>query len=111
MEQHSGLSEQIQTLSVDLGERSYPIYIGDDVLANAERCAQMLRPCIRGRQAVLVTNQTVRDLYAQRVQAALSDVAVDVFVMGDGEQYKSLQTYTAAMDFLMSKRHNRTMPS
>ncbi len=98
----------MQTVSVDLGERTYPIYIGDQLLADPKRLAEMLVPCIRGQQAALITNATVQQLYAAQVQAALPQVHVDTFVMGDGEQYKSLETYAAAMDFLMSERHNRT---
>ena len=50
----------------------------------------------------------MHELYGDGVQAALSDYDVDVFVMGDGERYKNIETYTAAMDFLMAKRQNRT---
>jgi 3-dehydroquinate synthase len=33
---------------------------------------------------------------------------VDVYTLPDGEQHKNLDSYSALMDFLMSKRHNRS---
>lgn len=98
----------MQTVDVELGERSYPIYIGDGLLADTATLSELLQPCIRGQQVAVMTNATVAELYAEQVQAALPGYHVDVFVMQDGEQYKNLDTYGAAMDFLMSHRHNRT---
>ncbi len=106
--EESALKQAWQTVTVDLGDRSYPIYIGDDGLSDAAKLRQMLQPCIRGQQVAVMTNDTVASLYGDQLSTALQGYSVDVFVMQDGEQYKSLETYTAAMDFLMAKRHNRT---
>ena len=38
----------MQTLKVELGERSYPIYIGEGLLGNAE----LIRPQLRGKQVM-----------------------------------------------------------
>jgi len=102
------LKQALQTVAVDLGERSYPIYIGDALLTDPNKLGELLQPCIRGQQVAVITNATVAGLYGDQVQAALAGYSVDVFVMQDGEQYKNLDTYAAAMDFLMSHRHNRT---
>ena len=98
----------MESVSVDLGERAYPIHIGEGLLADAGALRDLLAPCIRGRQVALFSNAAIDDLYGAQVRAALADFAVDTFVMGDGEGFKSLETYAAAMDFLMDKRHNRT---
>lgn len=95
----------MESISVELGERSYPIHIGsgllrDDLLARIGT--------IRGRQVAVVTNPTVSALYGSDLLGALSDYQVDVFEMGDGEAHKNLDTYAQAMDFLMSHRHNRS---
>jgi 3-dehydroquinate synthase len=63
---------------------------------------------LRGRQVALFTNKTVNRLYGERLRAAFYDLTLDVFEMGDGEAFKTLETYTQAMEFLMSKRHHRT---
>ncbi len=98
----------MHTLSLDLGSRSYPIHIGSELLQDTDGLKKMLQSCIRGRQVALFTNNIVSELYGAQVHNALADYHVDTFVMEDGEQYKSLETYGAAMDFLMRHRHNRT---
>ena len=57
----------MKTLSVDLGERSYPIHIGTGLLARAE----LITPHIRGRQVMIVTNETIAPLYLEAVQRLL----------------------------------------
>src|SRR5690606_40293361 len=57
----------MHTLTVDLGDRSYPIYIGTGLLDRAE----LYTPHIKGRQVLIVTNETVAPLYLQRVKTAL----------------------------------------
>ncbi|MEE3191785.1 MAG: 3-dehydroquinate synthase, partial [Pseudomonadota bacterium] len=49
----------MQTLTVDLGDRSYPIYIGPGLLRNKE----LYSPHIKGRQVLIVTNETVAPIY------------------------------------------------
>lgn len=94
----------MQTLNVELGERSYPIFVGAGLLAQLDK----LLDSFSGSQVAVFTNPTVRALYGDALLSALGQRQVDVFEMPDGEQYKSLATYQAAMDFLMHKRHNRT---
>jgi len=97
----------MQTVAVELGDRAYPIYIGDGLLRDASKLAALLAPCIHGRQVVVFTNENINELYGEFVQNALEQYSVDTFIMGDGERFKNLQTYGAAMDFLMGKRHSR----
>ena len=97
----------MQTVSVELGERSYPIYIDSGLLHNTG-LAGLLAPAIPGQQVAVFTNAKVDALYGDVVRNALSAYQVDTFIMGDGEQFKSMDTYMTAMDFLMHNRHNRT---
>ncbi|MDP6375837.1 MAG: 3-dehydroquinate synthase [Pseudomonadales bacterium] len=89
---------------VDLGERSYPIYIGAGLL---ERGDLLIRH-IRGARVAIVTNETVASLYLETLRVSLGNIASDVFTMPDGEAHKNLATYTEIMDFLLSHRHERT---
>lgn len=94
----------MKTLTVDLAERSYPIYIGQQLLDNPE----LYRPHIAGKQVMVVTNTTVAPIYLERVKAALSDFDVDEVVLPDGEEFKNLDTLNLIFDALLEKRHNRT---
>jgi 3-dehydroquinate synthase len=98
----------VKTLKVDLGDRSYPIHVGDGLLADPAGLQAILDPHIRGRQVCVVTNPTVAALYGDALQSGLGERDVDVFEMGDGEAHKNMATYADVMDFLMARRHNRT---
>ena len=97
-----------QKLMVSLGERSYPIFVGDVGFSDPAKLANGIVPFIKGNQVAVITNETIAPLYLQQVLAALGNRQVDVFQMQDGERYKSLDTYTQVMDFLLEKKHNRS---
>ena len=61
-----------QTLQVDLGERSYPIHIGNLGISQPAKFAELLNPMISGQQAAVVTNETIAPLYLDKVLSALS---------------------------------------
>jgi 3-dehydroquinate synthase len=95
----------MHTLHVDLGERSYPVYIGRDLLADTELLAQH----VAGSQAVIVSNATVAPLYVERVRSALgARQLVTEVVLPDGEQYKTLDTLSDIFDRVMADKHNRS---
>lgn len=99
------MSVLMHTLHVDLGERSYPVYIGRDLLA----APNLLADHICGSQVVLVSNATVAPLYMERVRAALgSEKRVTEVLLPDGEEYKTLGTLGDIFDQVMSAGHNRT---
>ncbi len=95
----------MHTLHVDLGERSYPVYIGRDLLADTSLLAQH----IAGSQVVIVSNETVAPLYVDRVRSALgSRQLITEVVLPDGEQYKTLDTLARVFDQVMTDKHNRS---
>lgn len=94
----------MQTLHVDLGDRSYPIYIGQGLLAQAE----LLRPHIKGRQVCVVTNDTIAPLYLSQLTQALAGYQLDSCILPDGEAHKTLEVLNQIFDSLLSARHNRT---
>ncbi len=99
------MSLLMHTLHVELGERSYPVYIGRGLLADP----QLLAGHIAGSQVVIVSNETVAPLYMERVRAALAPgLQVTEIVLPDGEQYKTLATLGAVFDQVMAAGHNRS---
>ncbi|HUT41112.1 MAG TPA: 3-dehydroquinate synthase [Gammaproteobacteria bacterium] len=93
----------MQTLTVDLGERSYPIHIGQGLLADNA----LLTPHIRGRQVLVVSNETVAPLYLEPVLGMLADHEVSTVILPDGEQYKNLETLNTIYTALLQHRLNR----
>lgn len=94
----------MRELKVDLGERSYPIYIGDGLSARSD----LLKSHIRGRQVLVVTNDRVGPLYLDRVLETLAGLEVDSIVLPDGEKFKNLEVLNRVFDQLLSQKHNRT---
>ena len=95
----------IQTLQVDLGERSYPIHIGSGLLDQPER----LTDHIAGSSALVVSNTTVAPLYLDRVLPHLDRAGIrhDCVILEDGEEYKTLAAVESIIDRLIEQRHDR----
>lgn len=95
----------MREIIVELGERSYPIFIGSGLL-NEQR---YFLPWIKGKQVMVVTNTTIDQLYKERLNELLSVHAkVNKVVLPDGENYKNLDTLNLIFDALLENRHNRT---
>ncbi|GEA10148.1 3-dehydroquinate synthase [Alteromonas sp. KUL49] len=84
-------------LTVELGERSYPINIKAGLLSQAG----LFRSYIKGPLAVIVTNETVAPLYLDKAIAACGDVQVETVVLPDGEQHKNLEQFSVVMTRLL----------
>jgi 3-dehydroquinate synthase len=91
----------METLSVALGNRTYPIHIGAGLIARAE----LYRPYLGGGGAAIVTSSVVAPLYLQAVRNALG-AAAEVIVP-DGEQAKSWQGVAQVVDALVEARLGR----
>jgi 3-dehydroquinate synthase len=93
----------MKTLKVELGDRSYPIFIGENLLGNPD----LLSPYIAGKQVMVVTNETVAPLYLEQLKSALTGYQVDEVVLPDGEEYKNSASVDLIYTELLKKRHNR----
>ena len=95
----------MQTLTVDLGERSYPIHIGPGLLSQAD----LVLPHLKQKRAVIVTNTTVGPLYLERFSQTLrgGGVQVEAVVLPDGEAYKNWETLNLIFDALLTQRAER----
>lgn len=93
----------MRQLSVELGERSYPIYVGEDLFSSVD-----LQSLIKGKQVMIVTNETVAPLYLEGLKKQLLDLQVDEVILPDGESFKTLEHLNSIFDALLSMRHNRT---
>jgi shikimate kinase/3-dehydroquinate synthase len=100
------MSEQSNILlSVDLGERSYPVAIGPALLADGDLLARY----IGGSQVAIVSNTTVSALYLERLQQSLSARGKDVIgiILPDGEQYKNWASLMQIFDALLAHKCDR----
>jgi 3-dehydroquinate synthase len=96
----------MQTLTVNLGDRSYPIYVGEGILA---RLGEFLQTAgLRGKVAV-VSNPTVAALYLEPVNEALARAGFEFVSMliPDGEEHKNLKALAVIYDYLVRWRLER----
>src|SRR6266513_1157911 len=92
----------MDTLTVNLGARSYPIHIGAGVL---ERAGELLQQAgLRGNVAV-ITNPTVAQLYLDAIDEALRHAGFEVtpILLPDGEEHKNLRSLTTVYDRLIAE--------
>jgi 3-dehydroquinate synthase len=93
------------TVNVDLGERSYPIRIGADLIGQTD----LFAPHIAGASITIVTNETVEPLYGEALRAALAPLGkhVSTVVLPDGEAFKNWETLNSIFDALLGARADR----
>lgn len=89
----------MEKITVDLGERSYPISIGAELFNDSAHFSS-LSP---NKKVVVISNVTVAPLYADSVVSRIEALGCDVSVLElpDGEKYKSLETFETVMSFLL----------
>ncbi len=93
----------MEVVNLELGGRGYPIYIGSGLLSQVD----LFTPHIRGKQVLIVTNDTIAPLYLERLKSTLGDYQVDVVVVPDGEKFKTLDTLNLIFDALLEYHHTR----
>ena len=103
----------MKKIIVELGDRSYPIYAGIDLLSKGN----LLLENIRSKQIMIVSNTIVAPLYLETVMQALQGMAlqgsaaegleINSVILPDGEQYKTLDAVNDIITALLDKRYGR----
>ncbi|WP_100641298.1 3-dehydroquinate synthase [Marinobacter salexigens] len=92
----------LHKLGVELGERSYPIVIGEGMLGEYD-----LSGYVGGSQVMIVTNDVVAPMYLEKAKACFPGKAIDTVVLPDGEKHKDWQTLNLIFDALLENKHTR----
>ncbi|XP_072974828.1 3-dehydroquinate synthase, chloroplastic [Typha angustifolia] len=94
-------------VEVDLGNRSYPIYIGSGLLDEPD----LLQRHVHGKRVLVVTNTTIAPLYLEKVTKALTHenpgISVESVILPDGEKYKNMETLMKVFDKAIESRFDR----
>jgi 3-dehydroquinate synthase len=96
----------MQTLTVNLGDRSYPIHVGHVILSQAGKL--LLEAGLRGKIAV-VTNPIVAQLYLDQLYDALKQADFEVLpiLIPEGEEHKNVKSLSLIHDHLIRERFER----
>ncbi len=97
----------MKVLDVDLGDRSYPIYIGAGILKRGDLFQQNIQQCIKGISTVTVSNTTVAPLYLKTIHPLISDFKNTDIILPDGEQYKTPKTLDLIFTQMLEARCDR----
>jgi 3-dehydroquinate synthase len=96
----------MQTLKVELANRSYPIHIGRNLLSDAS----LIMPYLKRKNVAIVSNTTVAPLYLEKLSNSLQAAGVKVIpiILPDGESYKNSETLNKIYDTLLQSRCERS---
>jgi 3-dehydroquinate synthase len=87
-------------ISVDLGEKAYPIAIGHGLLSSLP---QLLAP-FKGRRFAVVSNHRVWSLHGSKLEKPLRKLGtVTRVLIPDGERYKTRQTLATVHDAFLAE--------
>ena len=92
-----------RTITVDLGDRSYPIIVGEGLLDGGFDLTEF----IAGDDCLIVSNVTVAPLYRDRILANLAGKQTATIELPDGEAHKSVATMQTILDKLVESGANR----
>ena len=90
-------------VNVDLGNRGYPIYIGENLFVENK----LLIDLLVGNQVMVITNSTIAPLHLDSILSQLGSLNPVVLKLDDGEQYKNLDTVVKIFDALLKHRFSR----
>jgi len=93
----------MQTVKVDLADRSYTVYIGSGMLGKTHP-AFNITP---GSTVLIVSNETVAPLYLDTLAKSLADADVHSLILPDGEAFKTMEHWSQIIDKLIEIRATR----
>ncbi|USG62112.1 3-dehydroquinate synthase [Sneathiella marina] len=96
----------ISRVPVSLGDRSYEVMIGNDLLSQA---GTFMKPILRSPRAAILTDENVAPLHLEKLEKSLNEAGIDhiSIILPAGENSKSLATYEKVMDQLLDAKIQR----
>ena len=94
----------MKTITVNLGEYSYPIFIGGSILSDKK----LFKQYVTSNQILIVTNKKIAPLYLKIIEKNLIEFDYEVCILPDGESYKTLDSLNQIITKLMEKKFSRT---
>ena len=95
-----------ETININLGKRSYPIYVGEHLLTNGD----LFEKHISNKKVAIVTNETIAPLYLQKISETFKDInkeIIPIILPHDGEVFKNFETLNLIYDELLKNRADR----
>lgn len=95
----------METLTVELGERSYPIKIGREQFESMITAARIPQQIRGGRRCAVAVDAQVQKIHGEAIEAAFPDAPK--WIMPSGETSKSMSLAEEFLQFLADNQLNR----
>ncbi|WP_026376907.1 3-dehydroquinate synthase [Aestuariibacter salexigens] len=92
---------------VELGERSYPIHIGQGTLTTPRALHTLLQNALSLQKVTIITNDVIAPLYLDACQRSLAADSVNTIIVPDGEANKSLEWFANIQTALLEQHAAR----
>jgi len=99
-----GTNAKCETIAVDLGQRSYPIHIGRNLLAEA---GDLLSQYIGTGRTAIITDDTVGELHLSSLISGLGGGQIETIILPPGEATKSFGVLQDVLDQLLRANFTR----
>jgi 3-dehydroquinate synthase len=93
----------MKTIEIKLSSNSYPVYMGNGLLSATE----LWQGHLGEGKTLIVSNDVVAPLYLEQLRSALDKRAVEVHILPDGEQFKTVETWYGIVDKLVDMQARR----
>jgi len=93
----------MKKLSLDTKHKTYPIYIGENLLSDDK----YILPHLKNNQVLVVSNETVAPLYLDSLKKSLKSIKPATIILKDGEEYKNITTVNVIYDKLIDVKFDR----
>lgn len=93
-----------KTVTVDLADRSYDIFIGDGLL---QKAGEIIKPHLKAPRIAVVTDDNVYRLHGKTLERALSIYETHLIVLPPGESQKSFEGLQSVLDKLFEAGFDR----
>lgn len=94
----------METLTVSLGQRSYPIFIASGLLDSG---AQIDR-YVQSQQVLVITDEIVGPYYLEKVKVLFANRSPESLILKAGESQKNLETVSQIFDRLLELNYGRS---
>lgn len=90
----------VETLTVELGDRSYPIHIGDHLI---DQAGTLIAPVLSGNRVIIITDQNVAPFWLDRLRGSFdAPLSVESLVLPATETTKSFSHFQKLLDDILA---------
>ncbi len=102
------MKNKISKIIVDLGSRTYPIYIGNDILSDH---ISIIKPYIEKKQLIIITDENIKRIYMKDIMLKFKQITkkLNLISIPFGEKTKSFEFYESICERILQLNIDRNV--